>query len=919
MTADPLWQTADQAERLKELVASDPELKFAPLRRDVRSLGMLLGRVLREQGGEWLFRQVEALRTAMIAHRDAMMDGDRPANDAEDRERMDAAARAIREMEAKEAHAVTKAFATYFELTNLAETNHRKRRRRAVEVAADRPADRGTLRGTLERFRQAGIDRGAVLDALERVHVTPVFTAHPTEVSRRTVLFKHRRISRHLEVLDRLPLAGREAEERAEEILTEITSLWQTDEVRHRTPTVRDEVRMGLDYYPVLMESVPRLYEVLARALANAYGEPVEPAGLPLVVSFGSWIGGDRDGNPFVTPRVTREALRMARRLILRHYLNAAEGLLERLSTSAARVGITDDLRFRLEAYESGMSSLDPTPEHRSAPEVYRRFLGFVGRRLVAAADRPEDPEAYRSPEEFGRDLRLIRESLAANRGERIARANVDPLLRQVETFGFHLHTLDIREHARVHAAATRALRDPAELPDPPPEETHRAISTVRAVADLKHRHPPESIRAYVISGAEEREDVHAVVRLLELAGVKVAGGDGDPGVMPVPLFESIQDLRRSPEVCRELWTSEAYRRLLDGWGRRQEVMLGYSDSNKDGGMLTSTWEIFRAHRELHRVADECEVRLTLFHGRGGTVGRGGGPTHRAIVSQPAGAFHGGLRLTEQGEVLNWKYAEPVLAERSLELMVAASLDALLRPDLPSSEEEARFEEAMSWLSERAFRAYREGVADDPEVLRYFEEATPVGELGEARIGSRPAKRGVARGLDDLRAIPWVFGWMQSRHVLPGFYGVGTALEAFAAERPGGIDTLREMLDGLPVFHDLVRNVEMGMAKGDLAIARRYADLVEDRAMGERVFGRIAEEFERTRGMLLDITGQSRLLETNPVLAESIRLRNPYVDPMSLIQVELLRRRREGDDSPDLRTAIAATINGIAAGLRNTG
>jgi phosphoenolpyruvate carboxylase len=919
MTADPLWQTADQAERLEELVASDPELKFAPLRRDVRSLGMLLGRVLREQGGEALFDRVEALRTAMIAHRDAVLSPGRPTDDTEDRERMDAAASSIREMEVGEAHGVTKAFATYFDLTNLAETNHRKRRRRAADAATDRPADRGTLRGTVARFREAGLDREEVLAAIARIHITPVFTAHPTEVSRRTVLFKHRRISRHLEVLDRLPLSGREAGDRAEEILAEITALWQTDEVRHRTPTVQDEVRMGLDYYPVLIESVPRLYEMLARALGEAYGEPVEPGSLPRVVSFGSWTGGDRDGNPFVTPQVTREALRMGRRLILRHYLTAAEGLLERLSTSAGRAGVADDLRFRLEAYESGMSSLDPTPEHRSAPELYRRFLGFVGRRLVAAADRPQDPEAYASPGEFVRDLRLIRDSLAANRGKRIARASVDPLLRQVETFGFHLHTLDIREHARVHAAATRALRDPAELPDPPPEEARRAISTVRAVADLKHRLPPESIRAYVISGAEEREDVLAVVRLLELAGVKVAGGDGDPGVMPVPLFESIQDLRRSPEVCRELWTSDAYRRLLDGWGHRQEVMLGYSDSNKDGGMLTSTWEIFRAHRELHQVADECGIHLTLFHGRGGTVGRGGGPTHRAIVSQPAGAFHGALRLTEQGEVLNWKYAEPVLAERSLELMVAASLDALLRPDLPSSEEEARFEDRMEWLSERAFHAYREGVADDPEVLRYFEEATPVGELGEARIGSRPAKRGVARGLDDLRAIPWVFGWMQSRHVLPAFYGVGTALEAYAEEEPGGIDALREMLDGLPVFHDLVRNVEMGMAKGDLAIARRYADLVGDRGMGERVFGRIADEFERTRRMLLAITGQSRLLESNPVLAESIRLRNPYVDPMSLIQVELLRRRRAGDDTPDLRTAIAATINGISAGLRNTG
>jgi len=386
-----------------------------------------------------------------------------------------------------------------------------------------------------------------------------------------------------------------------------------------------------------------------------------------------------------------------------------------------------------------------------------------------------------------------------------------------------------------------------------------------------------------------------------------------------VPLFESVEDLRACPEICRALWTRPDYARLLDSWGRRQEVMLGYSDSNKDGGMLTSTWEIYKAHRALHAVARECGVTLRLFHGRGGTVGRGGGPTHRAITAQPPGAFDGEIKITEQGEVLHWKYSDPVLAERNLELMVAASLGVLALPQHPTRDAGARWEAAMEAMSVDAFAFYRARIADDPEVLAYFQQGTPVAELEHARIGSRPARRGESRGLEDLRAIPWVFGWMQSRHVLPAWFGVGHALERFAGQGAGQEALLREMMEGFPLFEDLVRNVEMGMAKADLSIARRYAELVPDAALRERVFAMIVDEFERTRRMVLRITGQARLLESNPVLARSIRLRNPYVDPLSLIQVSLLRRKRAGEQGDDLDYALAATISGISAGLRNTG
>jgi phosphoenolpyruvate carboxylase len=421
-----------------------------------------------------------------------------------------------------------------------------------------------------------------------------------------------------------------------------------------------------------------------------------------------------------------------------------------------------------------------------------------------------------------------------------------------------------------------------------------------------------------VISGATSVCDIFNVVRLAELSGVRVAGEKSDPGLMPVPLFESIQDLRACPEICRELWQSPAYRRFVDSWERRQEVMLGYSDSNKDGGMITSLWEIYKAHGALHRVAADCGVELTLFHGRGGTVGRGGGPTHRALVAQPIGAFNGHFKITEQGEVLNWKYAEPVLAERSLELMVAASLEALVRPAGTNQGGDEQWRSAMEELSASSFKYYREKIAENPDVLPYFEQSTPVSELDNVRIGSRPARRKQSRKLEDLRAIPWVFGWMQSRCVLPAWFGVGHAFDKFIG-KPDGLETLSRMFREFPFFNDLINNVEMGLAKADFNIARIYSMLVADEDIRQRTFLLLQQEFERTCEILLKITGQSELLENNPVLARSIQLRNPYVDPMSILQTELLRRKRTEKHNPELDYVLGATINGIAAGLRNTG
>jgi phosphoenolpyruvate carboxylase len=923
-----LWAASDQAERLNELISGDPAVKDIPLRRDVRSLGRLLGDVLQEQAGPDFLQTVEDMRRQTIQHRETHGDEASPTHADP---LLTAIQQRLQAMPIEEAYRLTKAFATFFELTNLAETNHRKRRLRARQVhTGEWKPQPGSFVGTLARMQAAGIDAETAMAWLRQILVIPVFTAHPTEVARRTVLAKRRGIAQALVELDRLPLPEQEAMAQQETIAAIVTGLWQTDEVRRRQPTVRDEIGMGLDYHRnVLIQALPQLYDSMVNAFNSVYGTELTTGDLPTVVRFGSWIGGDRDGNPFVTPDMTRMALDMARRTILDHYLRTLAALIDQLSASVRQVPTTPAFEQALAAYNQTLTSEDPTPKQHSPDEYYRRFLTQMWRRLHMARDNREHPDAYPDAASFLTDLRLMCESLVANGGERLTQRYVAPLIRQVETFGFYLQTLDIRQHAHVHAKALAELGNGIQSLSQTGNIAHAAVSpstvelldTLRTLATLKRQYPPDAIRQYVISGAEDVEDVRAVVWLAELCGVAVAGSDDgrDPGLMPVPLFESIQALRSAPDVCRALWSDPAYQPYLDSWGRWQEVMLGYSDSNKDGGMLPSTWEIYKAHRALHEVAAECGVKLRLFHGRGGTVGRGGGPTHEAIVAQPVGAFSGAIRITEQGEVLNWKYADPTLAVRNLELMVAASLEALVRPNGPAPGHDAGWSTVMEMLSQAAFAFYRQKVADNPDIVTYIEQATPMAEMELARIGSRPSRRSQARGLGDLRAIPWVFGWMQSRHVLPAYFGVGHALARFTGHKADGLERLQRMYREFPVFREMLGNVAMGMAKGDLTIARLYSELVSDPALRDRVFQMIVAEFEQTRQQLLAITGTADLLADKPVLARSIRLRNPYVDPMSLIQVELLQRKRHGGGSASLDDALATTINGIAAGLRNTG
>jgi phosphoenolpyruvate carboxylase len=975
-----LWSPTDWPQRLAELQAPTGELKEAPLRRDVRSLGMLLGEVLREQAGEPLYEAVEALRRIAIARREAEAPQTGAADQAAATAHLQQALARVHTLDLPAAYQLARAFGFYFELINLAETNHRKRRRLSLQLnqnaSASGSIQRGDLRGTLRRLRQAGFTTEQVHALLTRICVSPVFTAHPTEVARRSVMFKRRRISDLLEQLDRIPVPEPHLESLERDLLAEITALWQTDDVRSARPTVLDEIRMALDYYESsLFDTLPVLYSEVATALAAEYpseksSDPVtnKPgqdnsstaqsciADLPLLIRFGSWIGGDRDGNPFVTPQATRDALAMARTLLFTHYRRRLQNVFEQLASSTQQVPVSKELNALLDSYLSqlrtaGQSALGERFPHESIRLLIACIMMRLGATPQSAVPVPVNPalKPYTRATEMLSDLTILRDSLIENSGPRLAEMLIDPLLIEVRTYGLHLQTLDIRQHARIHAAAVAEVSawcpsnspDSLNLPSSLSEQTAEVLDTFRAIAELKQTYSPESIRQYVISGASSAEDVLQVIWLARLGGVKVEAtapaADGridDPGLQPVPLFESIEDLQNAPTIMRKLWTSNVYKPLLASWDGQQEVMLGYSDSNKDGGMITSTWEIWKAHRALHEVARECNVTLRLFHGRGGTVGRGGGPTHRAIFAQPVDSFTGELRITEQGEVLNWKYSDVVLAERNLELMIAASLDALARPDAALQRGAATphltgeilpaWEATLDELSATSYEFYRKHIVDNSDTFTYFEQSTPVAELEHARLGSRPAKRSGKKSMADLRAIPWVFGWMQSRQLVPAYFGVGHALHQFVQSKSDGLAQLQTMARAFPLFLDIIRNVEMALAKADFGIARLYASLVEDEALRDRVFMTLEAEFNLTHRMILEITQQKSLLETNPVLERSIRLRNPYVDPMSLIQVELMRRKRtalaKGEPhSLELDRAISATINGISAGLRNTG
>jgi phosphoenolpyruvate carboxylase len=914
----------------------DADDKDLPLRDDIRLLGRLLGDTVREQEGEEAFELIERIRRSSIAfHRD---------NDAAARAELEGV---LDRLTAAETMVVVRAFSYFSHLANLAEDLHHIRRSRAHLIAGSAPRE-GSLSHALDRAAAAGVGAGEVAAFFDSARIVPVLTAHPTEVQRKIVLDTERRIAALLEERDRVRLTPEERAANDEAVRRNVLALWQTRMLRRQRLAVIDEVANGIAYYDqTFLRELPRLYATLEDELAGRLpgGTAVEP---PSFLRMGSWIGGDRDGNPFVTAEVLERTLRMQSARIFGWYLEQLHEL------GADLPGATSVIEASPALLELAERSPDNHPQR--ADEPYRRALTGLYARMAATARELDHVEAmrhavgeaapYRDAAEFAVDLDVIRDSLVANRSTLLARGRLRSLRRAAGVFGFHLATVDLRQNSEVHErvvaellAAARpgcdylALDEPArvallveELATPRllaspyvdySEETRGELEICRGAARMRERFGAPAIENYVISKADGVSDVLEVALLLREAGL-LRPREGRLDLNIVPLFETIADLRSAARVMDALFSLPAWAPLLASRGGTQEVMLGYSDSNKDGGFLTSGWELYKAERALVEVFARHDVRLRLFHGRGGSVGRGGGPTYQAVLAQPAGAVRGQIRVTEQGEVIAAKYGNPDVGRRNLETLVAATLEATLlseRGDAPN----AAFVEAMDALSARAFAAYRELVYETPGFERYFWESTVISEIAELNIGSRPASRRKSTRIEDLRAIPWVFSWAQCRLMLPAWYGFGTAVEGWLGENPGGLALLRAMHRDWPFFATLMSNMDMVLAKTDVAIASRYAELVSDAALREAIFPRLRAEHAATVRHLLAITATDRLLQTNPLLERSIRNRFPYLDPLNHIQVELLARYRAGDRAERTQRVIHLTINGIAAGLRNSG
>jgi len=937
-----------------EISLRDPAAKDVPLRRDIRRLGNLLGRVLQEQAGPAVYGLEERIRTLTKELRQSFS----PA-----RER--AIATLTEELDLPTATQIIRAFTTFLQLVNVAEQIHEIRKLRYGELAAPSAPRPGSITHAIAGCRAAGVSAEDLQALLHELDITLVLTAHPTEAKRRSILEKTQRISGRLAALDHPLVTAGEQEALETDILAEITAIWQTDEVRRRAPTVQDEVRNGLFYFDqVLLGVLPRLYRDLRRALAVHY--PGVAFTVPPFFRFGSWIGGDRDGNPRVTLQDTWETLRLHKALALRKHRESIEQLGGSLSQSLGQVAVSDALRASVEAEEERLGTQERT-KSRNGHEWYRRKLRLMAARLrateraVAAAEAPgaaDNPWPYANAAELLGDLSLIQESLIAHRGRRLAEGSVQTIMDQVAIFGFHLAPLDIRQEAAVIRGAVaeiaqairltdRDLREldekerqavlSRELTSPRPlippfahwrPATADTIELFRLVRRAQAEVAREAVTTFILSMAEQPSDVLSALLLAKEAGLVERNGNGLTSRLDiVPLFEKITVLRAAPDVMQALYTNGVYRNHLRARGGVQEVMLGYSDSSKDGGYLTSNWELYEAQERLAAGAQTQGVKLRLFHGRGGTVGRGGGPMHEAIHAQPLGTVRGKIKITEQGEMIHYKYGDPHVAARNLELVASATLETSARAYQPAGVDPT-WVAAMAELSDRSYRAYRALVAEDPDLLRYFEEATPVQEISQLNIASRPAYRHGAKSLDDLRAIPWVFAWVQSRHYLPGWYGMGTALQTYLAEDPDRLALLRAMYRGWPFFMRVVENAQMTMGKADMGIAHRYASLVQDAGASERIFARVRDEYDACRDALLRVADQSELLDGDPALQRSLRLRNPYVDPLSYIQVSLLRRIRalQGQTGPEAAEAVAAlrqplhlTINGIATAMRSTG
>lgn len=882
-----------------------------PLRRDVRLLGDLLGRVLVEQGGQELLDVEERLR---LLNRALRADPQGPEAEAREAE----VERIVDGLDVASETGVIRAFSIYFQLVNAAEQHHRVRRRRArdAERAAEGRAQPESLAAAIGGMAARGVPADRVQAVLDRLSVELVATAHPTEITRRNVLDKHILVNACLQELDESSRSPRERRDATERLLEAITILWQTDAMRAEQPRVIDEVRRILFFFDHVLEAAAgAVHEELERLLAEAYPEVTPPRAL---LGFGSWAGGDQDGNPNCTPELIGQALDRHREAALRRLRDRVRALAAELAISERMVGVSDALLASIARDAEEMPGLADVIAERNPGEPYRRKLSFVWQRLEHGA-----AHSYPDPEAMLADLRLVEESLEEHRGGRIARRSLARLRRQVELFGFHMARLDVRQHSSRLRAAADALRDGPGAMAPAEREVLDTFGELRAAID---RHGPRAAGVVIVSFTHEPADLLAPLALGRATGLV---RDERSDIDLVPLFETIGDLRGAAATLRALLADPEYRRNVELRGDRQIVMVGYSDSNKDGGYLAANRELFLAQE---RIADACRlhgVELTLFHGRGGTASRGGGSTYAAVMGGPAGTLHGRIRITEQGEALSNKYGLAPIAERNLDSVLAAVLERTLEEDEGGgfSERKPVWDEAASEVAEASLATYRGLVYDDPDFLPYFVAASPIRELGLLTIGSRPARRpggDDAAGIrvEDLRAIPWVFAWTQNRHLLPSWYGVGTALGGFMERYRGGRDVLREMYARWPWWRAVVDTCHMTVGKADMRVAGLYARLVDDAALRDRMLGKVTGEFDRTCAALLAVVDRERILDDKPFLQTSIRLRNPYVDPLHAIQIRLLRQFRAETD-PARRDAIAhplmLTISGIAGGLRNTG
>jgi phosphoenolpyruvate carboxylase len=951
--------------------------KDAPLRHDIRTLGDALGRAILLHDGYQVFDTEEMLRLNCKRLREC---SERLAHASEPEYtqlqaeivRLDQKIRDIVEnCDLDTAIDVIRAFTVYFHLVNTAEQYHRIRRRHVYEIADNPVAQRGSLAALVEFFQQNSLDTATIQKLLNQLSIELVFTAHPTEATRRSLIIKSRRLAELFEAHDHeARMSQRQRANWQRELESTVALLWLTDSVLHVRLEPRDEIKMGLYYLEeILYHVVPELYEELEQRLRAHY--PDEKLTVPPFLRLGSWIGGDQDGNPNVRPETLLQALRLQRTRVIEHYRSSIEALAQEYSQSLKYSSVIEALAQSIAYDASCMPDYDRELGPQTEQEPYRRKLSFIWKRLGATLttheeldDGKEEHFHYIHAEELLVDLELVRESLLADGEQDLTLGRLATLIRQVQVFGFHFAALDVRQHSERHASALAELlhvtgllqgdyrslgeaervhvlqdllRDPRILPRHKLNlsvETTHILATFDAILRAREEFGSNAITCYIISMARTLSDLLEVLFFCKEAGI--------PDLSIVPLFETIDDLRSCTTILESAFDHPNYRAHLEACHKQQQIMLGYSDSSKDGGILTSSWELYQVQRRLADLGARSSIGITIFHGRGGAIGRGGGPIYEAILGQPPGSVNGRIRITEQGEMLSFKYGLPAIALRNLELVVAGVTQSSLPEEKLTDTQLSvhvpeRWSEVMDRLSASAYTRYRRLIYDDPDFLHFFEQATPILELGWLNIGSRPARRSKGHSIEELRAIPWVFAWMQSRYVLPSWYGVGGALEEYISEEQGRLEELQGMYHTWPFLRAFLDNLQMTLSKADMHIAQHYTSLVDDENLRRRLSHEILEEYERTRDILLKIVGGKALLDATPVLQRSIRLRNPYVDPLSYFQVMLLSKLRalggplvldesnvqnaseQEQERARLTYAVLLTINGIAAGLRNTG